>query len=327
MTDLLLKRRSIEIRYLEQWLTYGPRHFLFRHENILRPVLEHGLRALGLLDRGRRNALQPVVRAVQFAFDELPAEFCGFRILQLSDLHIDGIPGLAERVVEQISPLEVDLCVLTGDYRFATSGPCHNIYPEMSKIIHAIRSRRGILGILGNHDYFEEATELEAMGVHMLMNASVEIAGAAGSVWVAGVDDAWDYDCADLRRALAGVPTGAFKILLAHSPDIIEEAAGAGVHLYLCGHTHAGQIRLPLIGATMVPATCERRFLQGRWKQGKMEGYTSAGVGCSLLPVRFRCPPEISLIELRCSRHSRQKLREITQIGVKRPTLVRQTDT
>jgi predicted MPP superfamily phosphohydrolase len=300
MTPLLLKRKSIEIRSLENRLTYGPRYALFRHETIVRPLLENGLRAVGLLARGRRNALRPVVRNMRLAFDFLPPGFSGFRILHLSDLHIDGIRGLAERVVEQIAPLQVDLCVLTGDYRFATSGPCHNVYPEMRKIVRAIRSRCGILGILGNHDYAEEAPELEAMGVRMLMNDAVEIPGPRGSIWIAGVDDAWDYDCADLPRALSEVPPGAFKILLAHSPDIIGEASAAGIHLYLCGHTHAGQIRLPFIGATLVPADCERRFLQGRWKQGNMEGYTSAGIGCSLLPVRFRCPPEIGLIEL-CS--------------------------
>jgi predicted MPP superfamily phosphohydrolase len=124
------------------------------------------------------------------------------------------------------------------------------------------------------------------------------------SIWVAGLDDAWDYDCADLDRALTNVPAGSFRILLAHSPDTIGQAAASGIHLYLCGHTHAGQIRLPLIGAVTAPATCERRFLQGRWRQGAMEGYTSSGIGCSLVPVRFLCPPEIGLIELRCSRHA-----------------------
>jgi predicted MPP superfamily phosphohydrolase len=304
MNRLLLKRKSIEIETMENWLTHGPRYFLFRHENIIRPLLKLGLRAAGLWGRGQRNALRPVIRRMRLPFESMPSAFCGFRILHLSDLHIDGIRGLAERVVEQIAPLQVDLAVLTGDYRFATSGPCHNVYPEMRKVIRAIRSRHGILGILGNHDYAEEAPELEAMGVRMLMNAAVAIGHPRATLWIAGVDDAWDYDCADLAGALSGVPVDALKILLAHSPDIIPEAAAAGIHLYLCGHTHAGQIRLPLIGAVLAPATCERRFWQGRWKQGSMEGYTSSGIGCSMLPVRFRCPPEIGLIELRCARHA-----------------------
>ena len=121
-------------------------------------------------------------------FETLPAGFCGFRILHLSDLHIDGIQGLAERVADLIAPHEVDLCVFTGDYRFATSGTCHNVYPEMRKIVRAVRSRNGILGILGNHDYAEEIEELEAMGIRMLMNASVECKNSQSSIWVAGLD-------------------------------------------------------------------------------------------------------------------------------------------
>ncbi len=303
MTDLLRKRKSIEASHLETWFTKSPKRFFFRHEDVLEPLLRHGLQILGLLERGKRNALRPVIRPVDLEFEDLPTGFCGFSILHLSDLHIDGMPGLAEQVVAQIAPLDVDLCVFTGDYRFATFGPCHNVYPEMRKIVSAVRSRSGILGILGNHDYAEEIEELEAMGVRMLMNDAVEIRDRGASLWVAGVDDDWDYDCADLDRALSGVPQDSFKVLLAHSPDVIDRAAAAGIRVYLCGHTHAGQIRLPLIGAVIAPADCPRRFYQGTWKVGAMEGYTSSGIGCSLLPVRFRCPPEIGLIRLFRSGH------------------------
>jgi uncharacterized protein len=70
------------------------------------------------------------------------------------------------------------------------------------------------------------------------------------------------------------------------------------VHLYLCGHVHAGQIRLPLIGAILTNADCPRSYTQGDWQHHSMRGYTGAGVGCSFLPVRFNCPPEITVIEL-----------------------------
>ena len=145
MTDLKLKRKSIELCHLERWLTEGPKHWLLRQETIMRPLIRYGLKFSGLLKRGERNALRPEIRRIDFAFASLPRAFCGFRILHLSDLHIDGILGLAERVVEQIAPIEVDLCVFTGDYRFATSGPCHNVYPEMRKIVAAVRSRHGLL--------------------------------------------------------------------------------------------------------------------------------------------------------------------------------------
>ena len=304
MKDLLRKRKAVEVKALEEWLTYGPRYFVFRHERILRPLIEYTLRATGLFGRGTRNALNPVVRHLPVAFASLPPAFCGYRILHLTDLHIDGALGLPEAIAERLAPLEADLCALTGDYRFATTGTCHNVYPGMRKIVAAIRARDGIFGVLGNHDYAEEIPEFEAMGIRILMNAAVEIRRGGESLWLAGIDDAWDYHCADLPRALAATPADGFRILLAHSPDTIGAAAASGVRLYLCGHTHAGQIRLPLIGAVTAPANCPRRFLQGRWQEGGMEGFTGAGVGCSLLAVRFLCPPEIAILELRCAAHA-----------------------
>ena len=86
---------------------------------------------------------------------------------------------------------------------------------------------------------------------------------------------------------------------------MFEEAATAGIRLYLCGHTHAGQIRVPAIGGILTNADCPTSYTQGVWQRGRMLGYTSAGVGCSLLPVRYNCPPEIALIELILSHVSR----------------------
>ncbi|MGH9694488.1 MAG: metallophosphoesterase, partial [Bryobacteraceae bacterium] len=134
--------------------------------------------------------------------------------------------------------------------------------------------------------------------VRMLVNEAAEIERPNGALWLLGVDDTFDYRCADLPGALAGVPRHAFKILLSHSPELYDEASREGIQLYLTGHTHAGQIRLPGIGALKHNARCPRRMAFGAWRHGAMQGYTSAGVGCSSLPVRFHCPPELALIEL-----------------------------
>jgi len=112
------------------------------------------------------------------------------------------------------------------------------------------------------------------------------------------VDDPYDFRCDDLPAALDAVPPEGFKILLAHTPDLYREAAAAGVHLYLCGHTHGGQIRFPLLGALFHHAQAPRALIMGAWRHGPMYGYTSPGAGCSSLPVRFNCPPEITMIEL-----------------------------
>jgi predicted MPP superfamily phosphohydrolase len=152
-----------------------------------------------------------------------------------------------------------------------------------------------VLAILGNHDEANMAQELAEMGARMLINEAVKI---AGGFWAIGVDDAHYYGCDDLSTPLAAVPGGAFKLLLAHTPELYAEAADAAIDLYLCGHTHAGQVRLPHWGPLMINATCPKAYTQGRWRRGSTVGYTSAGVGCSLLPVRYNCPPEIAVIEL-----------------------------
>ena len=195
--------------------------------------------------------------------------------------------------------LRPDVCLLTGDYRFEDHGPCEPLYPLMREIITNIHASLGIYGILGNHDSSQIALKLEEMGVRMLINESVEIGAYRMPLWLLGVDDPFDFRCHDLPRALAPVPPDSFRILLAHAPEIFEEAAASGIHLYLSGHTHGGQIRLPGIGAVRSNAHCPRSYTYGLWKHGAMQGHTSPGVGCSSLPIRFGCPPEATMIELK----------------------------
>jgi predicted MPP superfamily phosphohydrolase len=194
--------------------------------------------------------------------------------------------------------LPVDLCVLTGDYRFEVYGPCDRIYPRMRQVLDSVRSRFGIVGILGNHDCADIAIELEKMGVRMLVNESLPVGPAESPVWVAGVDDPHYYGCDDLPKALCGVPEQHFSLLLAHTPEMFREAAAAGIDLYLCGHTHAGQIRLPWIGPVIQFADSPRALAYGLWNHDGMQGYTTSGAGNSMLPIRFNCPPEMVVIEL-----------------------------
>ena len=218
--------------------------------------------------------------------------------MHLSDFHIDGVDGLAEVLAERLPFLPVDLCVLTGDYRFQIRGPVDRIYPRMRRVLNSIRARHGVVGILGNHDCADIAFGLEALGVRMLINESVAVGPADHPLWVTGVDDPHFYGCDDLKGAMRNVSKRGFRLLLAHTPEMYQEAADAGIHLYLTGHTHAGQIRLPGVGGMLQLAACPRAYSFGHWRHQKMQGYTTAGVGCSLLPVRLNCPPEIVVIEL-----------------------------
>jgi uncharacterized protein len=293
-----VRRTTLEDQHSKRRSTNGPRDSLLLRHRITALALRTALQLTGSYSNGIRNALSPVVRHLQFEFADLPTAFEGFRILHLADLHIDGLDGLAENIAKLVAGLEVDLCVMTGDYRFRVEGPCDAVYPRIRTILAGVRARCGVVGILGNHDTLEMAVELERCGVRMLINEPMEIASGASSIWVAGVDDPHYYGCDDLAAALEGVPREEFKILLAHSPELFSEAAAAEINLYLCGHTHGGQIRLPWIGAPLLNAACPRAYTHGLWQHDRMQGYTSAGLGCSMLPVRFNCAPEIAVIEM-----------------------------
>ncbi len=303
LSERLKPRIAVEQEFARRGHTYRHGRLHRGFENyVIRPLLKLGLQSAGLYGRGMQNALRPVVREFQFAFPNLPAAFDGFRVLQISDLHIDGTDGLAEALSSVLSTIEADVCVLTGDYRFEDHGPCDQVYPRLRTVVSSIFAKHGVYGILGNHDPAEIAFFLEDSGVRMLVNEAAEIdMGGDATLALVGVDDPFDYRCDDLPGALSSVSGNAFKILLAHAPELYDQAAESGVHLYLSGHTHGGQIRFPVVGSIRNNAKCPRGYAYGHWSHRGMQGYTTAGAGCSSLPVRFNCPPELALIELRKS--------------------------
>ncbi len=304
MDAMQWKRDAIEHGLLSTWERRGRGALRAEKHRVLVPLLRAALRVTGLRSRGERNALNPIVRGIRFACDRLPEGFCGFTILHLSDLHVEGVEGVGDGLSAYLHDLEVDLCVLTGDYRFTRHSSCDAVYSNMAHILSGVHARLGIVGILGNHDLSGDVPALEHLGVTMLVNAALELHQGRESAWGVGVDDPHYYGCDDLPGALGQVPPHAFKVLLVHTPELVEDAAHHGVHLYLCGHTHGGQICLPGIGPILVHANCPRQYTRGVWRYKQMQGYTSAGVGTSGVPVRFFCRPEIGLIELRCPRHA-----------------------
>jgi hypothetical protein len=171
----------------------------------------------------------------------------------------------------------------------------------MRDLLPRIHAQHGVFGTLGNHDDAAIAIELERMGIRMLVNDAAELERGIESIWIAGTDDDFDYKCDDLGLAMEEVPRHAFTVLMAHTPDLYRQAVELDVNLYLCGHTHGGQIRVPGIGALRSNAICPRKYTYRHWRYQQMHGYTSGGIGCSSLPVRLNCPPELVLITLRSS--------------------------
>ncbi len=299
LSDRLQPRLAREEQFARTGRKLRKKSLLFKYERFwMRPLLKVGLSMVGLYRRGKENALRPELRTLHLSYANLPPAFDGYTVLHISDFHVDGVPGLAEVLTRMLPALSADLCVVTGDYRFEDHGSCERVYPLMQKIINSISTRDGLFGILGNHDVAEIALRLDPMGLRMLVNEAVEIRRGHHSLWLAGLDDPFDYRCDDLPGTLQGVPSDDFKILLAHTPELYESAAAANVSLYLCGHTHAGQIRFPVVGSIRNNAECPKEYAYGHWQHQGMHGHTSAGIGCSALPVRFNCPPELTLIHL-----------------------------
>ncbi|NDV26037.1 metallophosphoesterase [Desulfovibrio sp. JC010] len=257
------------------------------------------LRLSGMRGWGRRNSLDFRVEENEVLIPALPREFDGFRILQLTDLHIDGFIDGGKKFFDMIAPLRCDLCVLTGDYRLLTF---HSHKPSaigMSRLITQINAAHGVYAILGNHDFLEQVPALEESGVRVLLNEGGIIKHNGAELFLAGVDDPHFYGTHDLERAFRSRPLGIPTILLSHSPELYAEASALSVDFYLCGHTHGGQICLPGGIPVMTHAACPRYMAAGRWNYGNMSGYTSRGAGCSGVQARFNCPPEITIHTLR----------------------------
>lgn len=265
----------------------------------LRPLLRGLLKVTGLWRRGVRNAASPILTHHEFSFEHLPPALEGFRVLHLSDLHFNGQPTFAEAVARTIAPVEADLCVFTGDYPLYNRAERVWVYEGLDAILGAVHARHGVIAILGNNDASVFVEPFRQRHIRLLVNEALALRIGDADLWVAGVDDPRDFRCDSIAEAMRGVPSEAFTILLAHSPEIIPEAAQHHIDLYLCGHTHGGQIRLPLLGAPFLNTRSPRQYGRGAWRFGGMQGYTSSGIGATAVPVRFNCPPEATLITLR----------------------------
>jgi predicted MPP superfamily phosphohydrolase len=267
-----------------------------------------GLRLAGLYGRGRRNALDVRLTRLELGFERLPAAFDGFTILQLSDLHADFLPEAFEAALGHLDRQACDLCVLTGDYRRRITGGFEEVLPAIRALVSRASAVHGITAILGNHDTGRMVEAFEDLGIRFLLNEAQTVRRGDSAIHLIGTDDVHYYYTDQARRALEAAPEG-FRIALVHSAELADAAAAAGFDLYLAGHTHGGQVCLPSGRPLVTRMTRLRRYASGRWRHGEMTGYTSTGVGASLLPVRFNTRGEVVHITLR-RRASRDPARE-----------------
>lgn len=236
----------------------------------------------------------------QIAFSGLSSAFDGYRILHLSDLHLDRLPGLEDSISMLLAGEAIDALVITGDFVDSFSLASGALRQPLAKALSTVKARDGIFAVLGNHDSWRHVNGLEALGIRVLINESVRVRRGDAILNLTGIDDPSHFYTPDAVRAIESSGDG-FKILLAHSPELANIAARSGYALYLAGHTHGGQICLPSGRPIYHPLRRFRKFHGGLWSHDGMAGHTSVGAGTSCLPYRAFKRGEISSLTLRCT--------------------------
>lgn len=237
------------------------------------------------------------VERVTVRLERLPKKLDGFRVAHLSDFHHSPFTDLdhIENAVDAANELKPDLVVLTGDF---VSHQSKYISP-VAEVIGRLESEYGSYACLGNHDHWTDpdavAKALEAQGVSVLVNSGFRFKAREASFWLCGVDD-YMAKRTDIKSALHGSFPDEVKMMLAHNPVIVRQAARRGVDLMFSGHTHGGQVK---IREKEKKILAHRRLSSGLHRRKGTQIYITRGIGTVVLPVRYQCPPEISLIELR----------------------------
>jgi uncharacterized protein len=242
----------------------------------------------------------------------LPSAFEGFRIAQISDIHMDEFTEafFLRDVVHRVNSLHPDAVFLTGDFVTAEFLP-------RKFAIGAARQCAGILNelicrqrfaVLGNHDFQIGADavseSLTANDIVVLRNYYMPLERPGGRIWLAGLADPVQGSPDPentIPPSIRNLPQEPI-VLLCHAPDYVDDLlklpSGQAVSLMLCGHTHGGQVRLPLIGPTILPEL-GRKYVEGWFRFGRLQMHVNRGIGTVGLPFRLDCPPEISMLTLR----------------------------
>jgi predicted MPP superfamily phosphohydrolase len=248
------------------------------------------------------NALRdPVIRRATIAMPDWPKNAPPLRVALLSDIHVVGPdmpPSRLARIVPQINGLKADVILLAGDFvsdkRSATRtySAAEGLAP-----LAELQARRGVYAVLGNHDHWRNAGEISrALGrakIRILTNEAVTV----GGLRLGGADDEYTGN-SDLKGVVAAMRSGpGAKVLLSHSPDV-GPATPKDVTLILAGHTHCGQIKLPIVGAITYVSKYGERFGCGLITEGSRRVVVTAGIGTSVLPFRLGAPSDIWLLTL-----------------------------
>lgn len=268
-----------------------------------------GAGAVGVAGTGLYEPHQTVVTNIDIALKRLPPAFHGLRVAQLSDIHFNSYMTRdhLEKVVDLTNAQRPDLVMFTGDFVTAKLEGVESI-PRAEQawpcadLLRKIVSPLGSFAVLGNHDYDTNAdvvTEALSSGakIQVMRNRAKPIEKDGARLWLAGIDNVSASE-AKPDVALQGVPRQECVIAAVHEPDFADEMLKYPVDFQMSGHSHGGQVRLPFVGALYLPWLA-KKYPEGYYRLGKLQLYTNRGIGVIGLPVRFMCPPEITIFTLR----------------------------
>jgi predicted MPP superfamily phosphohydrolase len=252
-------------------------------------------------------AIEPnrlIVHEETIAMAQWPAGLNGLRIAAIADIHA-GSPFIdADKLrllVERTNLTRPDVIVLLGDYMVRHSWHSKQMAPEViAEALNKLEAPLGVYAVLGNHDWWYDRTRVETafkrQGIRVLENDVVRVEKNGHAFWLVGIADAWSLTD-DIAGTAERVPTGEPAIALTHNPDILPRFPPAFL-LTLAGHTHGGQVNLPFIGRRIVPSEFGQRYAAGHIEEDGKHMFVTTGVGTSIIPVRFRVPPEIAVLTL-----------------------------
>lgn len=273
-----------------------------------KPLVASGALAAGAaLFAARGFWLEPsslTVRTYRIEIPRWPAAQPGLRVALVSDLHVgspfNGLDNL-ERVVARTNAERPDLVLLAGDFVISSVKGGHFTEPErIAPVLRNLSAPLGVYAILGNHDFWFDAGRvrraLEGAGIPVLDDCARRIRSGRFDFWLVGVSD-WMEGRHDVAGALVQVTDDGPVLLFTHHPDIFPEIP-ARASLVMAGHTHGGQVYIPLLGRPVVPSEYGERYAIGHIVEDGRHLFVTPGIGTSIIPVRFLVPPEISILDL-----------------------------
>jgi predicted MPP superfamily phosphohydrolase len=250
---------------------------------------------------------RPRIVRQDIALRRWPDGLDGFTIALLSDFHYDPLYSVhpLKAAIAMVNGLSPDLIALTGDFVtspwFSANAKGAAAAEPCAELLRQMHAPHGLWAVLGNHDFFTDAkrvtSALRAAGIQVLINQSTAIEANGVRFWLGGVNDLLGGR-ADLNATLRPISSGEATILMAHEPDYADFVARHPIDLQLSGHTHGGQVRLPLLGPLYLP-DLGKKYVSGLYKVGDLTLYTNPGLGTVQIPVRLNCPPEITLLTIR----------------------------